>query len=94
MIQELLRLAGRAAVDPAFLAYHLQRFDIATICERLQCSVTTALLVSLSSTPGLESWRPDVERLAEARGVDARALAALLRDAEAIRLPHAARHRV
>jgi hypothetical protein len=85
MIQELLQLAGRAALDPAFLAYHFQGVDLGLICLRLDCSVTTALLVELSATPRLGCWQNDVERLAEARGVNAAELASLLRDAEAVR---------
>lgn len=85
MIQELLRLTGRAAGDPDFLAYHFQDINVATICRRLSCSVLTALLVELSATPNLESWRTDVEALATIRGVNADDLAALLRDAEALR---------
>ena len=87
MIHELMRLAGRAALDPSFLAYHLQQFDVTTICQRLDCSITTALLVQLSATPRLHSWQRDVERMAEARGVCPLELAALLRDAEAVLLP-------
>ena len=87
MIHELMQLAGRAATEPSFLAYHLQQFDVTTICQRLDCSVTTTLLVQLSATPRLETWQRDVERLAEARGVCPRQLAALLRDAEAVLLP-------
>ena len=86
MIQELLRLTGRAALDPAFLAYHFHGVDVASICQRLDCSVTTALLIQLSATPRACCWRADVERVADARGVDKSELAALLRDAEAIRL--------
>lgn len=86
MIQELMRLAGRAATDPAFLAYHLQQFDVATICQRLDCSVTTALLVQLSATPTLGAWQRDVQCLADTRGVASSELAALLRDAEAVLL--------
>jgi hypothetical protein len=87
VIQELLRLAGRAALDPQFLAYHFQGVEVASICQRLDCSVTTALLLQLSATPRAHCWQADVERLATARGVDRAELAALLRDAEAIRLP-------
>lgn len=90
MIQELLRLAGRAALDPAFLAYHFQGVEVALICQRLDCSVTTALLIQLSATPNVACWQTDVGQLAEARGVDATELAALLRDAEAICLPSTA----
>lgn len=85
MIQELLQLAGRAALDPAFLAYHLQGVELSMICQRLDCSVTTALLVELSATPRLGCWQSDVARLAVARGVNAVELASLLRDAEAVR---------
>lgn len=91
MIQELLRLAGRAALDPAFLAYHFQGVEVAVICQRLDCSVTTALLIQLSATPQVSCWQADVGHLAEARGVDTLELAALLRDAEAVRLPSSSR---
>jgi|GEM_PF-5775423 hypothetical protein len=84
MIQELLHLAGRAALDPAFLAYHFQGVEVDLICQRLDCSVTTALLIELSATPRLRCWQPDVARLADARGVNASELASLLRDAEAV----------
>lgn len=87
MIHELMHLAGRAATDPSFLAYHLQQFDVTTICQRLDCSITTTLLVQLSATPRLDAWQRDVEQLAEARGVCPLELAALLRDAEAVLLP-------
>lgn len=86
MIQELLNLAGRAALDRAFLAYHFQGVELTMICQRLDCSVTTALLVELSATPRVRSWQQDVARLAEARGVNVVELASLLRDAEAMLL--------
>lgn len=90
MIQELLQLAGRAALDRNFLAYHFQGVELALICQRLNCSVTTALLIELSATPRVRTWQADVEQLALDRGVDGPQLASLLRDAEAMLL-HGAR---
>ncbi|MCL4545489.1 MAG: hypothetical protein M1118_12985 [Chloroflexi bacterium] len=83
MIQELSRLAARAALDPAFLAYHLQSYRLVTICQRLDCSLTTALLLLLSATPRLECWQHDRNHLARARGLSPQSLAALLEEAEA-----------
>lgn len=89
MIQELLQLAARAALDRTFLAYHFQGVELALICQRLNCSVTTALLIELSATPRIRSWQADVEQLAADRGVNVAELASLLRDAEALLLHRA-----
>lgn len=87
MIAELRRLSVHAAQERRLLAHHLAGFALYDVCSRLDCSLTTALLLLLSETPRLQCWRADVARLADERGLDAAALTALLRDAEAIYHP-------
>lgn len=87
MITALRSMARSAAQDTRLLAYHLADFTPYELCCRLDCTLTTALLLTLSATPRSACWRADVARLAADRGVDPSALAALLRDAEAIALP-------
>ncbi len=87
MIAELRSMTVRAAQQRRLLAYHLSDATLYDICCRLDCSLTTALLLLLSETPRLQCWQGDVQHLAEERGIDRTALAALLRDTEAIYCP-------
>lgn len=87
MIAELRSMTVRAAQQRRLLAYHLSDCTLYDLCSRLDCSLTTALLLLLSETPRLQCWQGDVERLADERGIDSAALAALLRAAEAIYSP-------
>ena len=84
MIAELRSMTRMAAQDTRLLAHHLTDFSAYELCRRLDCSLTTALLLSLSATPRSHCWRRDVDHLALERGVAVGALEQLLRDAEAV----------
>lgn len=90
MLQELRRLAVRAAGRPGLLAYHLADLGDVALCDRLDCSLTTALLLRLSATPRRQCWRQDVLHLARLRRLDPAALLALLHEAEAVARPRVA----
>lgn len=87
MITALRSMARSAAQDTRLLAYHLAEFDPYALCCRLDCTLTTALLLTLSTTPRSCCWHADVAQLAHDRGLDPNALASLLRDAEAVAWP-------
>ena len=80
---ELRMLAEQVTNRPTFLAYHLAFFDEATVCQRLACSLTTALALPLCRTPRLACWLPDVQAVALGLHIDPPRLAAFLREAEA-----------
>lgn len=80
---ELRMLAEQVTDRPGFLAYHLAYFDEAVICQRLACSLTSALALPLCRTPRLYCWLPDVQAVAQGLRLDPARLAAFLREAEA-----------
>ncbi len=88
----LRRAADRAAGRPFFLAAALlpyaraERLDDAGLAARLGCSVEVLprLLLCRRPRPEPGAFRGDVERLATAFGLDVTALAATVREADAL----------
>jgi len=87
----LARAAARLASDRRFMASALAatnggEWNETAVTDRLQCSIESAINLSLCFRPSgsSASFRVEVQRIAEFIGVSAGEIAALIREAEAI----------